>query len=261
MTPAVPRLPFCISGLRGRIPLSPYPENPGPERSLEDELRGHIDPATAAELGELMWKQQNRVWHEKGSYTDPWFAKPFPEWSPSTHRGVTSSPSRPETTALYGPPQRINECVHLGESLANLGVPAIDNDGFEGVLDLYRGAVQGSTLSGELELMAGGDAGLTSVGWDGVGCLEISIKGGPSAPSPSGGPQESRITTLEEYKRVIETENMLPLSASVPPKEELPLGIEWSSACCGYITGRVVNVRSATATTNANAHTSKRKRC
>ena len=245
MTPVVPRPSFCISTLRGsRIPLTPYPESPDPKHSLDDELRGPTDPAIAEELGRLMWRQHQCVWDKDGGFADPYLTKPVPELD----TGSPSAQSLPEASALYGPPPRNNESVRLGESLANQSVIVVDDDdddGFEGVLDLYRGAVQGSMLSAELELELGGDLGLTCVGWEASSTLEISVKGRSPAPSPSGVPQESRIHTLEEYKRVVEAEKALPPSESVSPKEEPPLGIEWSYNCCGYITGRVVNPQKA----------------
>ena len=249
MTPAVPRPPFCISSLRGgRIPLSPYPENPDPELSLDDELRGPIDPAIAAELGELMWKQQKRVWLDEGGYADYYLAEPVPKLSPSAHDRVDPTQPQPETAALYGPPPRNNESVHLGESLTSLDVTVIDGDddsGFEGVLDLYRGAVQGSVLSGELELEIGGDFGLTNVCWGDVSSLEVSIKGKSPTPSPSGELQDSRISTLGEYRQVVEAENARALLKQVAPKEKPPLGIEWTYKCCGYVVGKVVDTHKA----------------
>ena len=53
--------------------------------------------------------------------------------------------------AFHGPPPRNNESVHFGERPANPNVIAMGDDedgGFEEVLDLCRGAVQGSTLFG-----------------------------------------------------------------------------------------------------------------
>ena len=185
-----------------------------------------------------MWRQQQCAWDKDGGFADPYLTKPVPELD----TGSPSAQSLPETSALYGPPPRNNESVRLGESLANQSVIVVDDDdddGFEGVLDLYRGAVQGSTLSAELELELGDDRGLTSVGWEAASTLEISVKGRSPAHSSSGAPQESRIRTLGEYRRAIEVEKALPLSA--PPVRKPPLGIEWSYSCCGYVTGRVVD--------------------
>jgi len=253
MTPVVPRPPFCISSLRGsRIPLSPYPEIPGPEHSLEDELRGPVDPATAEEFRELMRMQQDRVWSREGGFADPFLTNPAPVLdtrSLSVPDGATPTQPRSETTALYGPPPRNNKSVYLGEKerRADSDATTVVNDGFEGVLDLYLGAVQGSTLSGELEFVVGDGVGLTSVGWGDVSSLEISIRGGPSAPSSSGEPQESRIRTVGEYKRVVEGEVAFSSLEPVVPKKGPPFGIEWSYSCCGYATGRVVNLQKAKA--------------
>jgi len=263
MTQMVSRPPSCTASLRGgRIPLSPYPEIPDPRHSLDDELSGPIEPATAEEFRKLIWEQQRRIWSKEGGFADPYLTTPVPELgakSLSVHDGITPTQPRPETTALYDPPPRNNESVHLREKSASSGAPT-DDGGFEEVLDLYRGAVQGAALSGELEFVVGGGIGSTSVGWEDVSSLEISIRGGPSAPSSSGEPQESRVHTLGEYIRVVEAEKALPPLKPVPSKEEPPLGIEWSYSCCGYATGSVVNPRSANVTANTNTRISKRKR-
>jgi len=248
MTQMVPRPPSCIASLRGgRIPLSPYPEIPDPKHSLDDELRGPIDPATAEEFRKLMWEQQRRIWSKEGGFADPYLTTPIPEpdaKSLSVHEGIIPTQPPPGTTALCGTPPRNNESVHLGEKSASSGATT-DDGGFEEVLDLYRGAVQGSALSGELEFVIGGGVELTSVGWEGVSSLEISIKGGPSALSSSGEPQGSQIHTLGEYIRVVEAEKALPPLKPAPPKEEPPLGIDWTYSCCGYATGRIVNPQKA----------------
>ena len=252
--PVVPRSPFCHLSLRqNRVPLPPYPEIPDSERLLEDELKGPIDPAVAGELGDLMWMQQKRVWGDRGGYSDPFLGLPIPtstlgSRSSSLHEGATPAQPAPEVIALYGPLPRSNESTHLGERLANPSAITVDDDedgGFGEVLDLYRGAVQGSALWMELELAVGGDAGLTGVSWEAASSLEISIGGG------SGEPQEPRIRTLAEYKRVVEAEKAVSLSEHAIPREEPPLGIEWSYSCCGYAAGKVVNFHSANVTASS----------
>jgi hypothetical protein len=240
---------------KNSIPPSPYPENPDPKRLLGDELKGPVDPAIAKEHGNLVWMQQKRVWDELGGFENPFLA-PIPislihTGSSNSGRGATPARSRPEEIALYGPPSRTNESTRLGESLTNPNVIVVDDDddddGFDGVLDLYCGAVQGSTLSMELELVVGNDVGSACVGWEGVSSLEVSIKRKSSAPSSYGDPQEPRIRTLAEYKQVIKV-NVPPPLEPVTPREESPLGIEWSYSCCGYATGKVVNTRRANRT-------------
>lgn len=235
--------------------MCPYAENPDPERLLDEELRGPVDPKVAKELGNLMWVQQMRVRANRRSYTDYW---PFiPVSASALGNGSLSMsgefiPPKPPAwyAALYGPASRNNESIRLGESLTNpsVTVPGDDDDGFEGVLDLYRGAVQGSGLSRELELEVGGignDAELIGGGWEGASSLEISIKGGAPADTTHTGTQESRISTLAEYRRVVEAEKGEPSSKPGVPKEDPPLGIEWSYSCCGYATGKVVNPKKA----------------
>jgi len=206
----------------------------------------------ARELGDLMWMQQKRVWDTLGGYSDPFILSPIPTSllgiRPSSPcEEVTPAHSRQETIGLYGPPLRNNESIRLGESLTNPNVIVLDddeNDGFEEVLDLYRGAVQGSRLSRELELAVEGDNGLASVGWDDASSLEVSIKRSPSAPSSPVEPKGTCIRTLAEYRRVVEAEKVLSPSSPVTVGEP-PLGIEWSYGCCGYVTGRVVNPQKA----------------
>ena len=259
MTPVVPRPPFCTSSLRGdRIPLSPYPETPDPKPSLDDELRGPIDPATADELGKLTWRQQYRVWSKEGGYEDPYLTRPVHKLdtrSLSVPDGATPTQPRWETAALYGPPSRNNESIHLGkkpaDSDSDSDATTVVDDGFEGVLDLYLGAVQGSTLSGELEFVVGGGVGLTSVGWEDVSALEINIEDGYSTPSPSGELQVSRIRALGEYVQVVAAEGVR-AHEPVAPKEGPPLGIEWTYSCCGYVAGKVVDTRKAVNTRKVN---------
>ena len=243
--PMVPQPPFCrLNPRQNRVPLPPYPENPEAERLLEDGLGEPVDPATAREFGGLMWKQQRRVWDDQGGYSDPFVSRRIhisllDDRPSSSGEGETPAQLEPEMVALYGPPLRKNESTHLGERLTNPSAPEVDDDrdvGFEEVLDLYRGAVQGSALSMELELAVGGDSGL-GVGWEAASSLEVGIKRG------SGEPRESRIFTPAEYKRVVEAEKVM--SGPAIPREEPPLGIEWSYGCCGYAAGKVVNVHSA----------------
>jgi len=210
-----------------------------------------------------MWMQQKRVWDSLGGYSDPFLLSTIPTslqgtGSSSSCEGVTPTKSRQETIALYGLPPRNNESIRLGESLTNPNIIVLDddeNDGFEEVLNLYRGAVQGSTLSMELELAVGGDVGLMGVGWEDASSLEVSVERRFSTPTPPGGPQASRIRTLEEYKQEIEVGKAQSSQEPVTPREDPPLGIEWSYSCCGYAAGRVVNVHTA-----VNADNSSRKR-
>ena len=254
----IPQPPFCRLNLRqNRVPLPPYPENPDPKRLLEDELRGPVDPTVAKGLGDLVWMRQKRVWLNRKGYYDPFLGFPIlgsllDTESSSSCEEDTPAPSRPETITLYGPPPRNNELIHLGERLANPNTIVVDDDedgGFEEVLDLYRAAVQGSALSMELELAAEGDPELMGVSWEAASSLEISIGHG------SGEPPESRIRTLAEYREVVEAENVVSLSEPAIPREEPPLGIEWSYSCCGYAAGKVVNIHSAnTATASKKRH-------
>ena len=252
--PVVPQPPFCRLSLRqNRIPLSPYPENEDPKSLLADELKGPVDPVIAQELGDLMWMQQKRVWDNLGGYSDPFLCLPIPTSllnikSLGSWEGVATVQSGLEATALYGPPSRINESTRLGESLTNPNIIVLDDDedgGFEQVLDLYRGAVEGSTLSMELELAVGGDAGLIEVDWETASSLEVSVERRSSTPAFSGEPQGSRIRTLVEYKKVVEAEKVSPPLEQAIPGEEPPLGIEWVYGSCGYASGRVVNTRRA----------------
>ena len=213
-----------------------------------------------------MWEQQNRVWKGRWGFPNPFpvpklFSPPDTR-STGSYRGMTPAPSWMKTTALYGPPPRNNESVRLGERLTNPNVIDLDDEedgGFEEVLDLYRGAVQGSTLSMELEF-AVGDIGLIGSGWEDVDSLEISVKHRSPASSPSGEPKESQIRTLAEYRQVVAAEQALSLSRPASTKEEPPLGIEWSYTCRGHATGRVVNFHSAGVTTSTGTHSSNRER-
>jgi len=252
--PVVPQPPFFrLSFRQNRIPLPPYSENSDAERLLEDGLREPVDPAIARELGGLMWKQQKRVWDNRGGYSDPFVSRHIcisllDDRPLSSGEGETPAQLEPEMVALYGPPLRKNESTHLGERLTNPGATEVDDDGdagFEEVLDLYRGAVQGSALSMELELAIGGDAGL-GVSWEAASSLEVSIKRG------SGEPRESRIFTPAEYGRVVEAEKVV--SGPAIPREEPPLGVEWSYRSCGYATGKIVNVHSANASASTDTH-------
>ena len=177
-----PQPPFCDLSLRqNRVPPPPYPGISDSERL--EELKGPVDPATAGELGDLMWMQQRRIWDDREGYSDPFVGRRIPislldDRPSSSGQGGIPTQSQPEMIALYGPPPRNNESTHLGERLTNLNATAVgdsEDAGFEEVLDLYRGAVQGSTLSMELELAVGGDAGL-GVSWEAAGSLEVSIR-------------------------------------------------------------------------------------
>jgi len=230
--PVDPQPPFCrLSFRQDRVPLPPYPENPDSGRLLEDGFGGPVDPATAREFGGLMWMQQKRVWDDQGGYSDPFVGRRIPislldNRPSSSGEGGTPAQLGPEMIALYGPPLRKNESTHLGEKLTNPSAAEVDDDGdagFEEVFDLYRGAVQGSTLSMELELAVWGDAGL-EVSWEAASSLEVSIKRG------SGEPRESRIFTPAEYKWVVEAEKA--------------------------VSGKVVNVHSANVTAGTDNHAS-----
>ena len=238
--PVVPQPPFCRPSLRqNRVPLPPYP------KTLE-ELKGPVDPATAGELGDLMWMQQKRVWDDRGGYSDPFVSRPIPislldDRSLSSGEGGTPAKSQPKMIALYGPPPRYSESTHLGKRLTNPNTIEVDNNrdaGFEEVLDPYRGAVQGSTLSMELEVAVGGDAGL-GVRWEVASSLEVSIGSG------YGEPREPRISTLAEYRQAVEAEKVVSLSEPAILKDEPTLGIEWSYHSCGYTTRRVIDSQKA----------------
>jgi len=197
--------------------------------------------------------QQKRVWGNCGGYSDPFLGFRTPtslldSKSSSPCEGATPTQPGPEAIALYGPASRNNESVHLGEKLTNPNATALNDEdgGFEEVLDLYRGAVQGSTLSMELELAVGGDTGLTGVSWEAASSLEVSIKRtGSSASSSIDRPTESRICTLVEYKQMVEAEKGQPSLGSAVSKEEPPLRIEWSYSSCGYAIGRVIDSQKA----------------
>ncbi|KAF9649296.1 hypothetical protein BDM02DRAFT_3114082 [Thelephora ganbajun] len=269
MKPVVPQPPFCRLSLRKNgIPLPPCPENSDPKRSLDDELRGFVDPAIAGELGGLMWMQQKRVWDEIGGYADHWLHLPIPislldTRSSNLGSGATPGQPQPETAALYGPTPRNNGSVHLGESLTNPNVIVLDDDeddGFGEVLDLYRGAVQGSTLSAELELAVGGDDGLTGVGWEDASSLEVSIRRRSPLVTSAGELRESQVCTLAEYKQVMEAEKTLSSLKPVMPKEQPPLGIEWSYSCSGYSAGRVIDFLSVDSVPSPDVNACNRKR-
>ena len=264
-----PRPRAChLDLLAGRVPLPTYPDNPYPERSLDEELEGLVDTEVVKELADLMWKQQKRVWDSLGGYVDHYLLRPVPA-SPITDKSLESDEepvfveSVPDSAPLYGPVPRNNESIHLGESLTNPNVIILDDDedgGFEKVLDLYRGAVQGSVLSRELEIEVGVDVEYASVGWGEVSSLEVSVKRGPSEHSPLGEAQESRVGALKRYKRMVGEKNALSVVEPVPRKEEPPLGIEWSYSSCGYATGRVVNVHNAIAIAKAGVQAGDKKK-
>ena len=229
-----PRPRACHLDLCGRVPLPTYPDNPYPERSLDEALEGLVDTEVVKELADLMWKQQKRVWDSLGGYVDHYLLRPVPIF-PITEKSLKSDEepvfveSVPDSAPLYAPVPRNNESIHLGESLTNPNVIILDDDEdeqFGKVLDLYRGAVQGSILSRELEIEVGVGVEYASVGWGEVSALEVSVK------------------------RVVEP---------VPRKEEPPLGIEWSYSSCGYAAGRVVNVHNAITTAKAAARASNKR--
>ena len=250
--PVIPQPPLHLSSLqKSRVPLPPFPENPDPKLSLDDELKGPVDPSIDKELGELMWRQQKRIQSESGGSTDPLLV-PIPISvldirSSSSSRGVTSAQSRLETIALYGPRPRKNESTCLGEGLTVPNIVALDNDdddeGFGEVLDLYRGALQGSMLFNELEIVEGEFAGLAEVDWQNTSALEVSIRQTTLGPSSLRDTSGSRIRTLAEYARAIRADGARPSLKEIVPKEEPPLGINWSYSACGYATGTVVNAR------------------
>ncbi|KAF9789563.1 hypothetical protein BJ322DRAFT_543300 [Thelephora terrestris] len=250
-----PRPPPRPLNLRGdRAPLTPYPEVPEPKRSLEDELRGPIDPEVAKEFGELLWGQQKRTQEQGGSDLDPSLFLLGPvsasdDRPSSPDQESTLIRSLPEMAMLYGPPPRNNESIHLGESLTNPNVIVVDDEedgGFGEVLDLYRGAVQGSNLSRELEFAIGASGEWVTTGWEDVSSLQVSVKRGTPGPPSFGERQESRFLTITEYKQAVEAEKALPVPESAIPKQESPFGIEWSYSCLGYAAGRVVDLRKAT---------------
>ena len=238
--------PFQLNPWRNLVPGCP-PENPDPKRSLDEEIRGPVDPKVAKELGVNMWEQQGRVWRNRESYADPWLSLPMADSVPDSkqsgsHGELTTSKPAPEVAPLYGPAPRNNESIRLGESLTNPDVIVLDDDddGFEGVLDLYLGAVQGSTLSKELELAVWGDDGLTAVGWENISSLEINVKHKtPAPPSPPGDTGGSHVRNLAGYKRIVKEEKANPLPRTTPSKEGPLLGIDWSYSACGYATGTV----------------------
>ena len=252
-----PRPRAChLDLLGGRVPLPTYPDNPYPERSLDEELEGLVDTEVVKELADLMWKQQKRVWDSLGGYVDHYLLRPVPI-SPITDKSSESDEesdeepvfvdSVPDSALLYGPVPRNNESIHLGESLTNPNVIILDDDeddGFGKVLDLYCGAVQGSVLSRELEIEVGVDVEYAGVGQGEVSTLEISVKGKCSTHTSLGRSKETRIPTLEEYKRVVEAERSLPSLRPVVVKEEPPFSVEWSYSCCGYATGKVLRVHN-----------------
>ena len=99
--------------------------------------------------------QQKCVWGDEGGYSDPFFDHlsrvALLDIRPSSLKGGL----REEVIELYGPTPRTNRFTHLGERLVNSSVIELNDkeerDGaFEDVLDLYRGAVEGSILSMEL---------------------------------------------------------------------------------------------------------------
>ena len=249
-----PQPPICHLGSRQNwAPLPPYPENADSERLLE-ELKGPVDLEIARELEGLMWVQQKRVWCNRGGYSDPFLGSPIPgslldSKSLSSCEGATPAQSGPGIFALYGPPSRNNESIHLGERLTNPSTIAADDEeggGFEEVLDLYRGAVQGSSLSMELDLVVGSDAEFMGVGWEAASSLEVGIKDG------FGG---LRTRTLAQCRRVAEVEKVASLSKHAIPRGEPLLDIEWSYSSCGYATGKVVNIHSS------DFATTSKKRC
>ena len=247
--PQPPSRPLNFRG--DRPPLTPYPEIPEPKPSLEEELRGPVDPGLAEELAGLMWKQQTRISKNRKSPSDPLLSLHIPDSlldgrSPSPDRESTPVHLLPGVALLYGPTPRNNESIHLGESLTSPDVIVLDDDedgGFGEVLELYRGAVQGSTLLRELEL-AFGDDEHPGAGWEDVSSLEVGVKRGSLDPSSPREVQGSRIHTIEEYKKVLGVDDAR-VAKPIAQKEAPPLGIEWTYRCCGYSTGSVVKIHRA----------------
>lgn len=218
-----------------------------------------------------MFEQQKRLWlaRRNGEDCDP-FLRPttISELSdnPSSSKGDESSlpvVSRLEMSALLGPAPGNNRYTHLGKGPADPTVTVVDNDrdgGFEEVLELYCGAVQGSSLSRELELALGGDEDV-SVSVEGAGSLQVSIKRGSPDPSSLGGEPESLICTLEEYKLVVKEEDERSSSKPTVQKEEPPLRIKWDYTGCGYATGTVVktNKPCAIAGNGSRTHNEKKR--
>jgi hypothetical protein len=227
-------------------------EEPDPQRLLEDQLKGPADPEVVEELGDLMWKQLGRVWRGGGCIEDPLFSEPISEFHAMPSSPSESGPPtqlRPETVAMLGPALRTNESTHLGEGPKDPNSIILGDDedgGFEEVLDLYHGAVQGSSLSRELELALEDDVEHPSASWEGASGLQVSIRSGSPVQGTSGESQESRVRTVAQpHPSLVETEKGLSLPKAVVPEVEPPLGIEWSYHGCGYATGRVVNLQKA----------------
>ena len=243
--------------LGGRVPLPTYPDNPYPERSLDEELEGLVDTEVIKELADLMWKQQKRVWDSLGGYVDHYLLRPVPispiaDKSSESDEELDKEPvfvdSVPDSARLYTPVPRNNDSIHLGESLTNPNVIVLDedeDDGFGRVLDLYRGAVQGSALSRELEIEVEDDVGYTNVDWEGVSCLELGTSHKSSIPSSSGGATEPCTRAIAECKWPVEAESSRSPSGTISAEEEPPLGIRWSYSTCGYATGLVENLQKA----------------
>ena len=162
---------------RDHVPVDPFPDTPYPKRTLEEELKGSVDPQVDKELSQFMWEQQERMWERQEQvwlrtrrHEDP-FLRPIPislpdNGSSSPRVESVSGKPTPEVAALYSLAPRNNESTHLGGSLTDPNAAASDDDdggGFLGVLDLYFSAVQGSTLSRELELEIWGDDRLTGI--------------------------------------------------------------------------------------------------
>jgi len=149
---------------------------------------------------------------------------------------VPQPPSRrlnlQQNQVLHGPLPRNNKSTHHSERLTNLNTTAVEGNGDAGseeVSDLYRGVVQSSKLSMELEFAAGGGSGL-GVSWEAANSsLKVSIGGRP------GELQGSRA----ECRWVVEAEKVVARPAI--PKGEPSLDLEWSYHSYGYTTGRVVN--------------------
>lgn len=182
-----------------------------------------------------MWMQQKRVWGNGGRRSDPFFdylslISQLDIWPSSSEGEASPVQSREEVIALCGLAPRTNGFTHLGERLVNPSVIELSNDdddgAFEEVLDLYRGAVQGSTLSMELELTVGGEDGFAEANRESASALEVSAERGCS----------------------VEAQGAMPALEKAVPGQESPLGIEWAYSCCGYATGRAVDPHKARTT-------------
>ena len=202
----------------GPVRPNRHSESPGSGHPLKEEPKEAVGRKVSEKVADLMWVRQNRIGAKGGRSADP----------------VVQVPGM---AILYGPAPQYVDPTLVNECLQNPDIIVLDDDeddGFEKVLDLYRGAVFGSALPREL-------------------------KPRPSGPSYSG--HALRTTrTLEGHKQVVEEADPRMLSKPTTAKEEPPLGIEWSYSCCDYAVGKVVNSRKATATPTGDAQTTSAKK-